>query len=74
MAVVTPLTPQHESVRLDMVWGEDFSVDEDAERGVGAFGRVVEGVYMGRRVAVKVGGQAGRDRSWGAPDGAAVMT
>ncbi|KXZ43210.1 hypothetical protein GPECTOR_97g748 [Gonium pectorale] len=51
--LVTPTTPHRADVRLDLQCDTEVQL-LPAVRGQGSFGRVVEGLYAGQRVAVKL--------------------
>ncbi|KAG2429163.1 hypothetical protein HYH02_014098 [Chlamydomonas schloesseri] len=51
--VVTPFTPHRSDVKLDLKTDSEVELLE-VVRGQGNFGRVVEGLWAGRRVAVKL--------------------
>ncbi|KXZ51201.1 hypothetical protein GPECTOR_13g688 [Gonium pectorale] len=64
--VITPLTPPRADVPLDARPGNEVTLLPTV-LGKGAFGRVVEGMYQGKPVAVKLLLDMSLD-SWGLPD------
>ncbi|PNH12208.1 putative serine/threonine-protein kinase [Tetrabaena socialis] len=84
-SIVTERTPLHPNIRLDVdLAGQEVTL-LPVTRGKGAYGRIVEGMYGGQRVAVKLldwglagtpqpdGGGAGREGDGGA-EGAGAET